>query len=355
LRLVLAAKKRPQPPPYAEYLIPISAVAFSLAISSAILCASGVHPAYLFSSLASALVDYSTIRYAIPLILCGVGLAIAYKAGVWNIGSEGQILAGAAAAAGLSLYVLPKTLPPYASIAAMYVAGFAAGAGLGLIAAWLKASYNVNEVLSTLMLNYIMMQLVNYLVYGPWRGLREYGYPRSDVFPRSTWIPQIPGTTIHYPTLALAIASAALAYLLMYRTRLGFEIRVCGANPEAARYSAISFRRVVVWVMLISGGLAGLAGVGEVAGVYRQLIRAERVSAGFGYTAIIVAWLANLNPAVVLAAGYFIGALISMSYKLQIASGISYGSINVVTGLMLATLVSLEFLTRYRPVVKLVR
>jgi len=355
MRIIFSIKRRPKPIPYSDYIVPIGSIVISLVISSFILFLSGVNPILMFDVLSSSLIDYSTLRYSIPLILCGIGLAIAYKANIWNIGSEGQILAGAAITSGLALYVIPHDLNPIFSITILYIAGFTCGALLGLLAGILRAKFDVNEVLSTLMLNYIMMQIVNYLVYGPWRGVREYGYPRSDIFPKNVWIPQIPRTTVHYPTFILSLVLAILMYIVLFRTKLGFEIRVAGANPEAARYSGINLNKVILVVMFISGGLAGLAGVGEVAGIYRQLIRAERVSAGFGYTAIIVAWLGKLNPIIILLSGYFIGALISMSYKLQIISGISYGSINIVTGILLASLISLEFISRYKPVVQFIR
>lgn len=355
IKITLQIRRRTEEVRYSNILIPTSSIFISLMITSIILLISNINPIYLYEALFSAIADYSTLKYSIPLILTGVGLAIAYKANIWNIGGEGQILAGALMTTLLALYIIPKSTSPFLAIMILYIFGFFAGGTLGFIAGFLKAKFNVNEVLSTLMLNYVMIYAVNYLVYGPWKGVKEYGYPRSDVFPENMWIPQIPQTSIHYPTLILAIAGGIATYVLIYRSKLGYEIRVVGGNPEAAKYSGINIGKITVLVMFISGGFAGIAGVGEVAGVHRQLIRAEGLSAGFGYTAILVAWLAKLNPLIAIVSGYFIGALVSSSYTLQIITGVSYGSINIITGLLLATLISSDFLSRYKPIIKITR
>ena len=359
MRIDISIKKRSKPLPYSDYIIPVASIVISIIISLGILALYGVSPDTLFNVLKNALTSPSSIRYSIPLILSGVGLAIAYKANVWNIGAEGQILAGSLVASGLALYYIPMGMNHYLASIILYTSAFAAGALLAFIPAILKARYNVNEVLSTLMLNYVMIQIVNYLVYGPWRGRKEYGYPRTDIFPDNVLSPslQIYGfkTTINLYTLVLALSSSVLMYIFLYKTKWGYEIRVFGSSVEAAKYSGIESGRVIIIVMLISGGLAGLAGAGEVLGIYKQLIRAERVSAGFGYTAIIVAWLGKLNPLGALLAGYFIGVLVSTGYTLQIFTGLPYGAINIFTGTLLLTLISLDFLAKYTPVIRLRR
>ncbi len=348
-------KRREKEFKYSNIIIPVLSVVISLTVSELIFIAMGFDPTIFPEAIYSSLTDYNTLRYSIPLILCGVGLSIAYKANVWNIGAEGQMIFGAIAASALALYILPKNLPNIASLLIIYSISFLAGALIALIAAVLKALYNVNEVLTTLMLNYIAIQLGDYLVYGPWRGSKEYGYPRSDIFPMNTWAPQIPGTAIHYSTLIIAIAAAIILNLLLYRSSFGFEVRVVGSNPSAARHYGISISRIIILTMVISGGLAGVAGAGEVIGVYRQFIRAERISAGFGYTAIIVAWLANLNPIANIISGFFLAILTSAGYTIQIYTGLSYGSVNIITGLLLITLVSLNFLIKYKPVITIKR
>lgn len=353
MRISFSIRKRAREIPYSNILIPVGSVILSLLISDLTLVFYGMSPLLLFNVLYKSFLSPSSIRYAIPLILSGIGLAIAYKANVWNIGAEGQILAGALIAAGLALYYIPRDLNPIISWIILYIIAFLFGALLALLPAFLKAKYNVNEVLSTLMLNYIMMQIVNYFVYGPWRGEYEYGYPRTDIFPENTQLPQLEifglKTNINIPTLLLSLIFPVILYLLLYKSKLGYEIRVVGSNPDAAKYGGINTFKVIMLVMLISGGLAGIAGAGEVLGVYRQLIRAERVSSGFGYTAIIVAWLGKLNPLGALIAGYFLGILVSAGYTLQILSGLPYGAVNVLTGSLLLSLISLDFLSRYSP------
>ncbi|RLG59021.1 ABC transporter permease [Candidatus Geothermarchaeota archaeon] len=358
-KIEVTIKKRSRELPYSGFIIPLSSIIISILISLIILGFYNVNPEKFFKVFTTALISPSSVRYAIPLTLSGVGLAVAYKANVWNIGAEGQILAGALAASGLALYYIPPTMPSEVAILILYISAFLAGSLTALIPAILKALYDVNEVLSTLMINYVMMQIVNYLVYGPWRGKKEYGYPRTDIFPDNTILPQLEigglKTTINIPTLILTIASAILMYVILFKTKWGYEIRVYGLSEEAARYGGLEIWKIIILVMVISGGLAGLAGAGEVLGVYKQLIRAERVSAGFGYTAIIVAWLGNLNPLGILLSGYFIGVLVSMGYTLQIFTGVPYGTVNIFTGTLLLTLISLDFLSKYSPVIRVRR
>jgi simple sugar transport system permease protein len=359
LKLEFYIKRREKSIPYFNYISPILSIILALAISDLILILSGVDPTALFQVLYRASTNYNSIRYAIPLILCGLGLGLAYKANIWNIGGEGQILAGALAATAIGLNVIPISASSNTTILLTLILGFIAGAIIALIPGILKAYYNVNEVLSTLMLNYVMLQLVNYLVYGPWRGSEEYGYPRTNIFPRDMWYPRLTifgiTTNIPIPTLLISILASGILYYYMFYTKWGYEIRIFGANPRAADYAGINTKKIIIYTMLISGGLAGIAGAGEVMGIYRQLVRAERVSAGFGYTAIIVAWLGNLNPLGILLTGIFMGILISSSYTLQIFSNISYGTVNAIQGIILLCFVSLDFLSKYKPIVKVIR
>jgi len=287
-----------------------------------------------------------TLVKSIPLMLCGVGLTIAFRALVWNIGAEGQLLMGAIAATAIALFVpgIPKPLV----LPLMFLSGFLAGAAWGVIPGVLKAKFRADEVVTTLMMNYIASELVNYLVYGPWKGPEEWGFPYSSKFPKYAWIPTIPGTRIHYVTLALALASAAAAYLLLMRTTIGYEIRVTGGNPDAARYAGMNYFRTVVLVMLLSGGLAGLAGVGEVAGIHHRLRYPSGISPGYGYTAIIVAWLGRLNPLAVILTSILFGGLLVGGDAIQVALGLPIAVVNVFNGAILLFVMGGDILTRYR-------
>ncbi|MBC7262157.1 MAG: ABC transporter permease, partial [Chloroflexi bacterium] len=261
-------EKRLTVPPWLEFLTLATSLLLALAAIAVLFRVLGVNPivAYqrIFRGAFGSLYGLSeTVVKAIPLMLCGVGLAIAFRARVYNIGAEGQLLVGAICATGLALS--RPDWPSWVLRPGMFLVGFVGGALWALIPALLKVRFRVDETLSSLMMVYIASELVNYLVYGPWKGAKEMGFPYTDKFSPSAQLPRLLTTRIHYPTLILALLLAGLAYVLIQRTKWGFEIRVTGENPEAARYAGMNYLRTVLLVMLLSGGLAGLAGVGEVA------------------------------------------------------------------------------------------
>ena len=290
-----------------------------------------------------------TVVKAIPLIICGVGLAIAFKALVWNIGAEGQLLVGATVASGVVLYVLPNA-PPVVVVPAMFAVGFLGGALWGIVPAILKVKFRANEIIVTLMMNYIASNLVDYLVYGPWKGLKEWGFPYTDKFPSSAWLPVLPigSGRIHYPTLILALMLAVLVYILITRTKIGYEIRVTGGNPDAARYAGISYLRTVMFVMAISGGLAGLAGVGEVAGIHHRLRYPKGISPGYGFIAIIVAWLGRLNSLAIVLSSLLFGGLLVGGDAIQVSLGLPVAAIDIFNGVILLFVLGAEVLTQYK-------
>ncbi len=284
---------------------------------------------------------------AIPLLMTSVGLAVAFRALVWNIGAEGQLLMGATAATWIALFVMPNA-PAWILLPTMFAAGFVAGALWALIPAFLKVRFQTNEVITTLMTVYIAEEFVNYLVYGPWKGAAEWGFPYTDRFPEAAQLPVLGTTRIHYPTLILALLFAGLMYVLLMRTKLGYEIRVTGENPTAARYAGIDARKIVLLVMLISGGLAGLAGVGEVAGVHHRLRYARGISGGYGFTAIIVAWLGRLHPLAIIVASFLFGGLLVGGDVLQVSLNLPVATIDMFNGVILFFVIGAEVFTRYK-------
>ena len=242
---------------------------------------------------------------ATPLILAGLAVALAFRGGVFNIGAEGQLLAGAAAstAVTLALSKLPGTLV----ILAAAVAGAAAGALWAAIAAELKRRFHVLEIISTIMLNFVAIHLVSYLVRGP---LQESTgiYPQTETFVLAARLPVVlPGTRLHLGFVAAVLIALALAWV-MRNTAWGFRVKAIGSSPRAAwSAGAIDVERSSFMVFVVSGALAGLAGSIEVSGVTFALY--ENLSPGHGYTAIAVALIAALNPAAVIASGIFFGAL----------------------------------------------
>ncbi len=283
------------------------------------------------------------------LLLCGVGLVIAFRAGVWNIGAEGQLLMGAIAATWVAIYLIPDA-PPLVLIPAMFALGFVFGGLWGLIAGILKSELNVNEVLSTMMLNYVAYQLVYYLVMGPWANPLT-NYPVSKPFPENAWLLRFSGPLpISLPTLIIGILMVIFTHFLLFNTKLGYEIRAVGSNPDAARAYGISQRKVIVISMFLSGGMAGLAGVHAVAGglLMPQLRRPEQISRGFGFIAILVAWLAGINPIPVIFTSILMGLIFLAGYVIQVLFARGLGVTNVFTGVMLLVLSIADTFRRYR-------
>jgi simple sugar transport system permease protein len=198
------------------------------------------------------------------------------------------------------------------------------------------------------MMNYIAMYIALYLLHGPWKGPSVRGYPLTDIFPPAAHIPTIGNTHVHWPTLLLGIVLSLVLYVILNRTPSGFEIRVVGENPQAARFAGMSELKTVVIAMLISGGLAGLAGVGEVGGVQLRLLDPEQITMGYGYTAIIVAWLARKNPLAVIVTSFFFGVLMAGGDVIKVNLGLPFQLINVFNGVIMFFLIGSEVFMRYR-------
>ena len=293
----------------------------ALAVSVLTIVAAGADPLGALDALVRGAVGdrfalADTLARTCPLLLTGLAVALAFRAGVWNIGAEGQLLMGAlaATATGDALGGLPFPLPAVAAL----TAGAAAGACWAWIAALLKVRRNVSEVIATIMLNFVAARLVGWAVHGP---LMEAGgrYPQSDALTDAT---RLPATTsgVHLGIL-LAVVFVPVVSVLVGRTALGFRWRAAGDNAEAARVAGLAPAGAIVSAMLVSGGLAGLAGAIELTGVTGRLY--EQFSAGQGYTAIAVALLGRLHPVGVAAAALFFGALAAGSAAMQRTAGVS--------------------------------
>jgi ABC-type uncharacterized transport system permease subunit len=343
-------ERRPDPP--ATWVLGVSAgaVLAALVAASFIFLAYGVHPAHAYleilrGTLGSRLLAAEIVSRAIPLLLCGVGLTLAFRAQFFNIGAEGQLLAGAMAATGVALFV---PVPSPWLIPVMFAAGFAAGALWGFLPTILRVRLEVNEIITTLMMNYIALYTVQWLIHGPWRGETAWGFAYTDTFVDAARLPMLAGTRIHLPTLALGLALAAGLAFLLARTRLGFETRVIGQGAHAARYAGIDPGRTMILVMFLSAGAAGLAGVGEVAGIHRRLMDPAQVSLGYGYAAIIVAWLARGSPMAAIITALFLGFIFTAGDVLQVALRMPARITDVFNGLILFFLIGSERLMYYR-------
>ena len=332
----------------AALLVPILSFILALIFGALILMVFGVDPLEAYrvmvkGSLGSGYALSETLVKAIPLMLTGLGVSIAFRMLFWNIGAEGQLAMGGIAASFVALF-LSDRLPAPAVVPLMFVVGVLAGAIWGLIPAFLKAVVGVNEILTTLMMNYIAILLVEYLYLGPWRDPQGYGFPGTAPFPEVAWLPRITGR-VHIG-LFFALLAALLLWFVLTRTRWGYEIRVIGENPRAARYTGISIGRNILLVMLLSGGLSGLAGMAEVAGISRRLYHGLTV--GYGYTAIIVAWLANLNPWGVLLVAFLMGALLVGGDQLQVAMQLPAAVALVLQGAILFFMLGGSIFVNYR-------
>jgi simple sugar transport system permease protein len=333
-------------------IIILISIFLSLLISSLIFSLRGINPFFalykiIFSSFGSLYGIKETITKAIPLMLCGVGLSIAFKGKFWNIGAEGQLLVGATIATWIGLFI-GKNLPSIILIPLMFLMGFVGGGLIALIPAFLKVRFNINEVIITLMLNYIVEQYVQYLVYGPWKGKTQYGFPYTDNLSQNALLPIIKGSRIHYPTLLIAITLSILIFFIIFRTKLGYEIRVIGENPLSAKYAGIDFMKVTLIMMFLSGGIAALAGVGEISGIHKHLTYPSQISSGYGYTSIIVAWLAQLNPLVIIITSLFFGGILVGGDVIQTSFGFPFATINIFNGLMLVFISISYFFIQYK-------
>ncbi|MBA7689795.1 hypothetical protein ES703_98306 [subsurface metagenome] len=282
---------------------------------------------------------------SIPLLLCGVGLLFAFKASFWNIGAEGQLLMGAVAATWAALF---SGFPDFLMIPMIFGFGFAGGALWGLLSTVLKTKFRINEVITTLMMNYIAMNIVLYLIHGPWKGEEMRGFAYTNSFPEAACLPTIGTSYIHWPTLLIGLFLAAVVFVIISRTKLGYEVKVIGQSQQAARYAGIYYFRTIFLVMLISGGFAGLAGAGEVAGVHHMLRHPDQISLGYGYTAIIVAWLARGNSLVTILTSFLFGIIYVAGDVVQLSFGLPFQIVNVFTGLILFFLISSENMVHYK-------
>jgi simple sugar transport system permease protein len=346
---MIALIPREQPSVAWSYCAPVVAVVLTIIAGAFLFALMGKDP---FETLYHFFISPISTRYGIaelvvkatPLVLIAIGLSIGFRAGVWNIGAEGQLTLGAIFGGGLAITFYESESPLL--LPSMMLMGALGGALWAAIPALLKTRFNVNEILTSLMLTYVATLLLSALVHGPWRDPDGYNFPESRLFPDAGTLPiLLDGTRLHLGAL-LAIVAVGAAWFMMSRTLLGFQVKVVGAAPRAARFAGFSETHMVWFCMLLAGGLAGLAGLGEVAGPVGQLV--PEISPGYGFTAIIVAFLGRLHPVGVL----FAGLLTALSYlggeNAQIAVGLPTAATGVFQGLLLFFVLAADFLIRYR-------
>ncbi len=316
-------------------------VAAALALVGVALAALGYAPdaalaALVGGSVGSAAAWVHTAQKAAPLLLSGLAVALCFRAGVWNIGAEGQLLFGALCATALATRGLPGA-PAWLLLPALLAAAAAGGALLGALAGVLRATRGVSEVISTILLNFVAIQLVALAVQGPLQELAG-AYPKSDPFPAAA---RLPAVGRFHAGLALGLLAAAAVQWLVFHSALGFRLRAVGLAPRAARFAGIGPERHALIAIGLGGALAGLAGAGEVAGVTGQLY--QGLSAGSGYTAIAVALLARLHPLGVVPAALFFGALEAGAGAMQRSAGVPSVAAQAVQALVILLSVGVGF------------
>jgi simple sugar transport system permease protein len=337
---------RTSTPAWFNLALPLLAIAATLVLCSGLiaLAGAGVLESYgvmFTASLGDSYAITETLVRAAPMIFTGLAVAVAFRAKFWNIGAEGQLLAGAVASCFVGAIPMPGPL----AMLLMGIAGAAAGAAVALVPATLRVKFKVDDVVSSLLLNSVIYYALMALIEGPWKDSFS-GYPISPPIEDSANFPVlIEGTRLHLGVV-VALIAAPLIWFLIARTTLGFKIRVTGENPEAARYGGINVERVLLSTALLSGALAGLAGVGEVGGVHFQVM--SDISPGYGYSGIVVAMLARLNPLGVVPAAIFLAAVMTGAEAMSRATGVPAFLSDVIQGTaLLAMLVALLF-TAYR-------
>jgi general nucleoside transport system permease protein len=333
----------------ATLLYPVGAVIVAFALASALVFAAGASPLDVFALVAKgaagsqfALVE--TLTRATPLIFTGLAVAVAFRARLWNIGAEAQLYAGAIVTVVLGIGALP--LPAYLLIPLIMIASIIAGALLLLGPAILKTRFGVDEVVTTLLFNFIMLLFVSMLLEGVLKDPTGLGWPQSQKLVAEARLPRIiPGRRLHYG-FVLALVSAFVVWVVMKKTALGFEMRAVGNNVEASRFAGIPVNRVLIKTALLSGGLAALAGFSEVSGLKGNLTL--DLSPGFGYTGIVVAMLALLNPLGVVVSAIFVAAIFVGADAMSRTAGVPSYIADVMVALALLTMVIAIMLTRYR-------
>jgi simple sugar transport system permease protein len=287
---------------------------------------------------------------AAPLILIAVGLSVCYLSNNWNIGAEGQFIVGAIV--GSMLPVMFPTFQNVLVLPLMLLMGIAGGAAYGAIPAWLKVRFNTNEILTSLMLVYVAQLFLDWLIRGPWRNPQGFNFPETVNFHSWAILPEVwPDSGRAHWGFVLALVSAVVVWFMLSRTLKGFEVKVLGQSPRAGRFAGFSRGRMVFFAFLVSGGLAGLAGIAEVSGAIGQL--RPSFTTGYGFTAIIVAFLGRLNPLGIVAAGLVLALTYLGGEAAQISIGVSDKVVRAFQGMILFFVLACDTLIHYR--IRLVR
>jgi len=350
---MIRLEARPLPSGLMSLLAPVIALLVTVAAGGALFAALGKDPVQALSVFL--LEPFNGLRAltelglkATPLVLCSLGLALCYRSNVWNIGAEGQFLMGAVGGGGLALWVTTAgiDLPRGAFFPLLVLAGAAGGAAWAGLVALLKDRFNANEILVSLMLVYVANLLLSWLVFGPWKDPQGFNFPQTVGFATQTEVPRlVRGMRLHWGAL-VALLMALAMWLFMFRTYTGIQLQVGGPAPAAARYAGFSSRAAIWSTLLVSGGLSGVAGAFEAAGPMGQLT--PHVSTGYGFTAIIVAFVGRLHPLGCVLGSVVLSVFLIGGELAQSRVGLPAALTGVFQGVLLVSLLACDTLIQYR-------
>jgi simple sugar transport system permease protein len=353
----LRVERRLRQPRWLSIAVPIGSVLVAFGLMTIVLLATGHSPVRTFerifeTAFASRRAINETLVSATPLVFTGLCAAAAFRMNLFNIGGEGQLYMGAIFGAAAALLLAGSSSP--VSIAAMILAGAAGGAALAFVPAVLRAFFSTNEIITSLMLNYVAALFLSYLIFNSQSYWRDTSTPEAKVFPQGKILPEeaawpvleIGGFAVPFGFL-LAVGMAVVLAVLYTRTRFGFEAQVIGDSPRAAAYAGMRTRRKILAVMALSGAVAGIGGASQDGDFRHQLDPRGLSAAAYGYTGIVVAALARYNPFAVVLVAFLLGGLVNAGYTLQGADFPS-GLVGVMQGLILFCALGGEVLLRYR-------
>ena len=333
--------------------LPLLAVVFALVVGAVILLLLGANPLEAYAAMITGAFGTvfgitQSVAKATPLLLVGLGICIAFRASVINIGAEGQIILGALAATWFSLTF--RTWAGWLLIPLTMLVGFIAGAFWGFIPGVLKARFGVNEILSTVMLNVVALQILVAMLHGPLidpAGVAAGTYlAQSEQLPAQVWLPKLVPQTLMHTGAIVAVLLAVVVYIFLWRTTIGYRIRAVGLSPDASRYAGIRVPFYQMLALTLAGGFAGLAGVVEVIGVQHRLL--EGITSGYGFSGIVAALFGGLHPLGTIPASYLFGSLLVGADKMQRAVQVPSSLVNVLLGLIVLFVVGSQYYARKR-------
>ncbi len=342
-------EKRKKIPKKLQITIPVVSILIGVLFGAVAILIVGINPYTVYKSLfLNAFGNWyafsETLTAATPLLLISAGLILVFRMGIWNIGAYGQYIMGAIFSSYFAIF-MPADIPKPLMLSMMVVGGMVGGMIWAIIPAILKVFWEVNEVISTLLLNYIALFVLKFLMYGSWKNPTSYGFPLSKPFPDSAQMPIIFEHTRISLGFIFAILAIIAIWFIISKTKFGYEAKIIGNNTTTAKYAGINVGKNIIIAMAISGALAGLAGMVQVSGIIHFL--QVKINANYGYTSIIVAWISYLNPIVCFFSSIIFGGIASGGYSIQISMRVSYGIVGLIESIALFSLVGAQIFLNY--------